>query len=67
MTRKLVKTGNSSALIVDKTMKEHLDISDEIEVFYEKGRIILRKPLTVREASARSGEKFRKAYKRLAE
>jgi antitoxin component of MazEF toxin-antitoxin module len=67
MTRKLVKTGNSTALIVDKTMKEHLDITDEIEVSYEKDRIVLRKPLTVREASAQSGEKFREAYKRLAE
>lgn len=50
MTRKLVKTGNSSALIVDKTMKEHLGIIDEVEVAYEMGRIVLRKPMTVREA-----------------
>ncbi len=67
MTRKLVKTGNSSALIVDKTMKEHLGVTDEVEVAYEKGRIVLRRPMTVREASERSGKKFREAYKRLAE
>lgn len=67
MTKKLVKTGNSSALIVDKTMKDHLGVTDSVEVVYEKDRIVLRRPMTVREASKRSGEKYAEAYKRLSE
>ncbi len=67
MTRKLIKTGNSQALTIDKTMKEHLGISDAVEVIYEKDRIILVRPMTIEEASARSGKKYENAYKRLAE
>ena len=67
MTRKLVKTGNSNALIVDKTMKEHLGVTDEVEVIYEKDRIVLKRPMTVREASDISGKKYRAAYKNLSE
>ena len=67
MTRKLVKTGNSSALIVDRTMKQHLGITDEVDVAYEKGRIVLRKPRTVREAAERTIKRHGKALKKLAE
>ena len=67
MTRKLIKTGNSNALIVDKTMKEHLGITDAVEVIYEKDRVVLRRPMTVREASEISGERYKEAYKRLSE
>jgi antitoxin component of MazEF toxin-antitoxin module len=66
MTRKLVKTGNSTALIVDKTMKEHLDVTDEVEVSYEKGRIVLRKPMTIEEAAERTIERYGNALKNLA-
>lgn len=66
MTRKLIRSGNSDALTFDKTMKEHLGITKEVDVQYIEGKIILSKPLTVKEASARSGKKFAKAYKRLA-
>jgi antitoxin component of MazEF toxin-antitoxin module len=64
MTRKLVKTGNSNALIVDKTMKEHLGVTDEVEVIYEKDRIVLKRPMSVRDASdlsARSTERRTKS------
>ena len=47
MTRKLVKTGNSIALVVDKTMKEHLGVTDEVEVIYAQDRIVLKRPMTV--------------------
>ncbi|MEO7454224.1 MAG: hypothetical protein ABIV13_05610 [Fimbriimonadales bacterium] len=67
MTRKLVKTGNSNALIVDKTMKEHLGITDAIEVIYEKDRIVLRRPMSVREAAERTIERYDKVLKKLAE
>ena len=63
MTRKLVKTGNSIALVVDKTMKEHLGVTDEVEVIYEKDRIVLKRPMTVREPSDHSGKKYRAAYR----
>lgn len=67
MTRKLIKTGNSTALVVDKTMKQHLGVTDEVEVVYEEDRIVLRRPLSVKEASERSAQKYGEAYKRLAE
>ena len=67
MTRKLVKTGNSSALIVDKTMKEHLGVTDEVEVSYEKGRVVLKKPMTIEEAAERTVARYGKALKKLAE
>ncbi len=67
MTRKLIRTGNSKALTIDKTMQDHLDITDTVEVVYETGRIILRKPLTVTEAAERTIKEYGRALKRLAE
>jgi antitoxin component of MazEF toxin-antitoxin module len=66
MTRKLVKTGNSNALIVDKTMKEHLGVTDEVEVIYEKDRIVLKRPMTIEEAANRTISRYSKALKNLA-
>ncbi len=67
MTRKLVKTGNSDALIITKEMKEMLGIESEIDVVYDRDRIVLQKPLTVREASAISDQMYGDAYRKLAE
>lgn len=67
MTKKLVRTGNSDALIITKEMKEMLGVEDEIDVVYDRDKVILRKPLTVREASALSDKMYSKAYKKLAE
>jgi len=67
MTKKLHKSGNSMSLIITKTMREHLGVTDEVDVQFAEGQIILRKPLSVREASRGSGEKYREAYRRLAE
>lgn len=66
MTRHLVKTGNSVALVLTRDMREHLGISDSVEVQFTEGQIVLKKPMTVQEASDRSDRKFSKAYKRLA-
>jgi len=66
MIKKLIRTGNSRALTIDKVMQEHLGITGEVEVQFIKGKLILTRPLTVTEASARSAEKFAEAYKRLA-
>jgi antitoxin component of MazEF toxin-antitoxin module len=66
MTRNLVRTGNSTALILSRDMKEHLGITDTVDVQIEEGRIILRKPLSFEEATARSDQKFANAYKELA-
>ena len=67
LIRKLVKTGNSVALILSKDMRDHLGVEDEVNVEYLKGEIRLSKPPTVREASARSDKKFADAYRKLAE
>jgi antitoxin component of MazEF toxin-antitoxin module len=67
MMRRLVRTGNSVALILTRDMKDHLGITDVVEVQIAEGRIILSKPLTLREASTRSDEKLGPAYERLAQ
>src|SRR5579862_6237904 len=67
MIRKLVKTGNSVALILSKDMRDHLALGDEVEVEYLKGEIRLRKPMTVHEATEYSLKRYSKAYKKLAE
>lgn len=66
MTRTLVRTGNSTALILTRDMKDHLGITDTVEVLFEEGRIVLRKPLSFDEAAARSDRKFANAYAELA-
>ena len=66
MTRNLVRTGNSSALVLTRDMKEHLGVTDTVDVQFKDGCIILRRPLSFEEASARSDEKFAEAYKELA-
>jgi len=67
MTRKLIKTGNSDALVITKEMKEHLGVRESIAVYYEKGKIILERPTTFEEAKELSLERFSDAYERLAE
>lgn len=67
MVRKLVKTGNSVALILSKDMRDHLGITDEVDIQLVSGEIHLRRPITVQEAAARSDEKFADAYRKLAE
>ena len=66
MTRSLVRTGTGIALILTPDLKEHLGITDAVDVQIEEGRIVLRKPLRFGEASARSDRKFANAYKELA-
>lgn len=66
MIRVLVRTGNSTALILTRDMKEHLGITDTIEVLVEADRIVLCKPLSFEEAVARSDERFTDTYKELA-
>ena len=67
MVRKLVKTGNSSALILSKDMKEHLGVTDAVDVQYVDGELRIRRPLTVEEATEYSLKRYAKAYKKLAE
>lgn len=67
MTKKLIKTGNSEALILDKTMKDHLGVNGSVDVFMREGEIILRKPLSIEEAAERTVARYGKALKRLAE
>jgi len=66
MTRKLVKTGNSSALILTKDMREHLGVNDTVEVQFKEGEIILKKPLTFEQAAKKTQERYPKTYERLS-
>lgn len=67
MTRRLVKTGNSVALIVTKDMRDHLGVDEQVDVQFEADRIILRKPLSFDEAKEFSLKRYEKAYRKLAE
>jgi antitoxin component of MazEF toxin-antitoxin module len=61
MIRQLVKNGNSKALNLDKTMRDHLGLtSDEVEVILESNKIILRVPTKLREEA--EGESFEQAF-----
>jgi len=45
MIRQTVKSGNSTALILSKDMRDHLGLQDnQIEVIFEKDSLVLRKP-----------------------
>lgn len=67
MIRKLVKTGNSVALILSKDMREHLGVGDEVSVELLEGEIRLRKPMTFQEAKEHTFNRYAEAYKKLAE
>jgi|GEM_PF-3717780 len=67
MTRKLIKTGNSDALVITKEMKEHLGVRETVAVYYAEGKIIIERPkVTFEEAQARTDEKFSEVYEELA-
>ncbi len=66
MVRKLVKTGNSVALILSKDMRDHLGVTDEVNVELVENEIRLRKPMSLEEAARRSDAKFADAYRKLA-
>jgi antitoxin component of MazEF toxin-antitoxin module len=44
MIRTLTKTGNSMALRLTKEMREHLGVTDKVDVQYIEGAIVLRRP-----------------------
>jgi len=67
MTRKLVATGNSLALTLDKTMRDHLGITTIVEVQLREGEIVLRKPMTIQEAAENTKQRYGRALKKLAE
>jgi hypothetical protein len=67
MVRKLVKTGNSVALILSKDMREHFGVDDQVSIEYLEGEIRLRKPMSFQEAKEHTFSRFDGAYKKLAE
>ena len=44
MRKTLIQTGNSKALIMSKDMREHLGITDTVEVQFRRNTIVLRNP-----------------------
>jgi antitoxin component of MazEF toxin-antitoxin module len=44
MRKNLIQTGNSKALIMSKDMRDHLGITDAVEVQFRKNTIVLRNP-----------------------
>ena len=68
MVKKLSPNGNSRALIVTKLMREHLGVTDEVEVSLTEGQIILRKPESPAKRFTREfARKHDRAMRKLAE
>ena len=44
MIKSLIQTGNSKALIISKDMREHLGVTNTVEVEFRKNTIVLRNP-----------------------
>ena len=66
MICKLIKTGSSVSLVLTHDMKEHLGVTDAVDVVIEEGRIVLRKPMTFEEAKAASHHRYGETYEELA-
>ena len=68
MVKKLVDNGNSKAVLMTKDMLEHLGIDEYIEIVYETGQIVLRRPkrLSFEEAKKAVHKKYGKALRNLA-
>lgn len=70
MIRQTVKSGNSTALILSKDMRDHLGLTDnQIEVTFERGCIVLRNPQAdpnVESAVRETLAKYDKAFRNLA-
>lgn len=65
MIRNLTKTGNSMALRLSKEMREHLGVTDKVDVQYVEGAIILRRPpLSFEKAKISALERLDGAIKR---
>ena len=70
MVRQTVKSGNSTALILSKDMRDHLGLTDnQIEVIFERDSIVLRAPRrgqSFDQAADATFKQFETALKNLA-
>lgn len=73
MMRHLTPTEQGSALILTPDIKEHLGITDAVDVVFEEGRVVLRKPegaaapgMDFEEAKALSHQRYAESYRELA-
>ena len=44
LTRKLIQSGNSKALVISKEMLEHLGLDEFVSIEYHKDSIVLKRP-----------------------
>ncbi len=67
MIRMLTKTGNSMALRLTKEMREHLGVTDRVDVQYVEGAIVLRRPpLSFDQAKSGALDRLESVIKRQA-
>ncbi|MBS1726550.1 MAG: hypothetical protein JST51_07495 [Armatimonadetes bacterium] len=70
MIRQTVKSGNSTALILSKDMRDHLGLTDnQIEVIFESGCLVLRAPQrgqSFEDAVRATLEEYDSAFRNLA-
>ena len=71
MTRTLQKIGNSKGLLLNRTMLDHLGVSDTVDVRLEEGRIVITPPQPKRQsfedASKATFAEYDGAMRRLAD
>lgn len=61
MTRTIQKIGNSRGLVLSRDMLDHLEVTDAVEVTFEKGKIVLTKPAGAPTRRRQSFEEAKKA------
>ncbi|KAA0225411.1 hypothetical protein FCG40_12220 [Fimbriimonadia bacterium ATM] len=66
MIKRLIKTGNSEALILDRTLRAHLGLEGSVEIRLRENEIVLTKPKSIEEIAERIDRRYGRALKRLA-
>ena len=66
MRQQLVETDQGTALLITPEVMLALGIENEVELTIERDHAVLRKPITMAEASCQSDVKFAEAYRELA-
>lgn len=66
MIKRLIKTGNSEALILDRALRAHLGLEGSVEIRLRENEIVLTKPKSIEEIAERIDRRYGRALKRLA-
>lgn len=48
MVRQLTRIGDGKGIVMSKLMLEHLRVTDQVELYLEHGRIVIKAPARIR-------------------